>query len=167
MKTCQIIAAALMMGVLMFAGVAISMNPLSTVEAEEQNDREEQPVKDEFSFNLMIVSVMGLGMLTARRVVMFTQNRELNKLYSESDSETVNSETLMGLFQTRVIVSMAMLEGIAVFALVMFTVDADARLLGIAILMLVWMGANFPTNHKLKMWVIENSGKNPFGGENQ
>lgn len=163
MKTCQIIAAALMMGVLVFAGVAYTMNPISNPEVEQHGEQAEQPDMDEISFGLLVVSVMGLGVLTARRFVMFTQNRALNQMYAESES--VDTETLMGLFQTRLIVSMAMLEGIAFFALVMFIVEGDVRLFGIATLMLVWMGANFPTNHKLQMWVTENSGKNPFGGK--
>ncbi|MBD3674756.1 MAG: hypothetical protein HUJ26_14645 [Planctomycetaceae bacterium] len=159
MQTCQIIATALMMGVAMFAGIALFMTSGGEAEVVDQAANEEFPIM------LVVLSVMGVSFLGARYVVLRVQDRQLGKLLDEVDSDDVDSQNLIGLFQTRMIISLAMLEGIAFFSLVLFIVEADWMMFLIAMIMLAWMGVNFPTNNKFHAWVNASSGKNPFGGE--
>ena len=105
MQTCQVIAAALMMGVAVFAGISVVMNLNSEVE--------ERLANDELPINLIVLSVMGTGVLGARIVVLKVQDQEFDKFLGDVDADTVDPSVLMGRFQTRTVISLAMLEGIA------------------------------------------------------
>ena len=157
--TCQIIAAALMMGVIMFAGIAAVV----TLGGEE--DVVDEVANNELPIMMIVLSVMGMTVLGARQVILRIQDQQLANYLDAVDPEKVELQDLMGRFQTKTILSLAMLEGIASFSLMLFILEADRTMFLIAMIMLAWMAVNFPTNNKFHAWVNANSGNNPFGGE--
>jgi hypothetical protein len=57
------------------------------------------------------------------------------------------------LFQTRMIVGLALLEGAAFFNLVAFMTEGHWWTLIVVAVLLVWMLASFPTHGRLKQWI--------------
>jgi hypothetical protein len=60
---------------------------------------------------------------------------------------------LPGLFQTRLIIAMALLEGAALFNLIAYVLNGQWFSMATAAFMLVLIGMMFPTSHGYKKWV--------------
>jgi hypothetical protein len=83
----------------------------------------------------------------------------------DREAEELRPEDVLGAYQTRLIVSLALLEGVAFFCLVAFMVEHRWESFGIAMALLLMMAANFPTENKFRNWVRQIAGKSAFAGD--
>lgn len=144
-RTMQIVCAALMMGVLMFAGAAIFMRfgPGGQVPAA-------QPM----------VAYMAAGMaalmIVARLVVVpFVIKGGIKQLTATTPLDDVAKLDFYGVYQTQMIVGCALLEGAAFFNLISFIVEGQIWTLGIVAVLLAIMATAFPTLERVGSWAEE------------
>lgn len=154
-QTMQIIAAALMMGVLMFGGVAVVI----------QSSNDQVPGDEDLPILLIVAGVFAVIQLVARQVVLVLFNNKLKTEIQEYKEGESSAEEFLGLYQTRLIVSMALCEGAALFGLIVYIVEGHWGGVAIAAFLLVIMGISFPTEHKFREWVRAGSGQSAYAGE--
>lgn len=152
---CQIIAGALMMGVIMFAGVTVAIH-LSNPP---------QPGGNKDSFMFMVAVVFLVFDLIARFIVLKVMDRNMAQKLADRESEQLIPEDILGAYQTRLIVSLALLEGVAFFCLVAFMIEHRWESFGLAVFLLLMMAANFPTENKFRNWVRKVTGQSAYAGD--
>jgi hypothetical protein len=154
---CQIIAAALMMGVVGFGGVVFVLHALQESPAEAQDvadpPREDAPPEESLPILLLVLLVLTGGCLIGRFVILGTFDRQLISDLSMDRDPPLRTEDCLGRYQTRLIISLAMLEGCAFFALIVFMVEGRWEAIGLAGFLLLIMALNFPTESKFVQWV--------------
>ena len=77
----------------------------------------------------------------------------IGKVIQEASSSDARIDRLGDLFRTQLIITIALLEGAAMFCLVTLIVEKNLAALGMAILLTLLMIARFPTQTKLLWWV--------------
>jgi hypothetical protein len=143
-RTSQIIAGALMMGVITFGVIAVVIawnkppgDPLLPVIA--------------VAFAAIVIPVrfgVSASLVSSSRTHIGNEVRG-GRL---QDSSRIAGQ-LYGAFQTRMIVGMALLEGAAFFNLVAYMISARWWNLAAAGVLLLLLAAMFPTKNKLEQWV--------------
>lgn len=136
-RTAQIIAFALITGVLVFAAIAYFV-------------AKGKPAA------FPIVSYMGVGFavinLTMRFVVpAYLVSMQKRSLAGATEPDLTNS--LAGLYQTKMIIGMALLEGAAFINLVAYIVEKQIWSFGVVGALVLVMVASFPTQWKIENWV--------------
>ena len=151
-RTCQIIAIAMYMGVLMFGGVAIVMR--LSEDAPPANQQGQAASGDD----VMLWIAIGLTAtcLVGRAIVLSAMDRQLQRDLRDYGDNPVEPEQMLGRYQTRLIVGLALLEGPAFFCLVALLSTGNWEALGPAGFLLLVMVLNFPTETKLRNWVETN-----------
>ncbi len=144
-RTMQIICGALMMGVLMFAGVAmfLRLGPNAQPPAA-------QPV----------IAYLAAGMaaiiFVARLVVVpIATQMGIKQLAAMIPLEELTKLDFYGVYQMRMIVGCALLEGAAFFNLISFILDGQLWTLGIVGGLLAIMATAFPTLERVDNWAEE------------
>ena len=138
-RICQIIAGALVTGVVVFATVAFVI-------------AKGEPAKSP------MISLMGAGMavmmVVARFIVpMVIVNGGKPQLKQSSGDE--QRSLLAGLYQTKMIVGMAVLEGAAFFNLMAYIMEKQFWTYGVVAFLLGVMAISFPSQGQFEGWAEE------------
>lgn len=142
-RTMQIIAAALMMGVLMFLGVVL-------VVTEGKLDGHPEMITmiaAGFAF-LMLVNHFVIPPIIVKAQLKQAIATGMNQ---KQDDEKI--QECCGVCQTQLIVGFALLEGAAFFNLVAMMVEHCGASIAVVTLLLLVMVAKFPTRDKVSFWV--------------
>jgi len=123
------------MGVLCFLGVALIM-----------------PSKPHDPFMAYVAAAVAALNIGIRFIVPGVMDRaQLKKLPSSAPEELVGR--LFAIYQTRMIVGLAILEGAAFFNLISYVVERQSWTLAIVGLLLVLMAMMFPTLNQFENWI--------------
>lgn len=145
LRVMQIIAVALMMGVLMFLGVVLVMT---------QGDIFGQG--NPGMLTMIAAGFAGLMIVNHLVVPALVTKAQLNKLNSEEsgpkDSDNTK-DSLLAIYQTQLIITLALLEGAAFFNLISVMIEHHVISLIAAILLLGLMAVRFPSRTKVSWWV--------------
>ena len=158
-RTQQIIVAALIGGCLSFLGVAVVMRLQG---AMPQGDP--QPI---LSYVLVMFAVTALAARAIVPGVIVARGRRAIARGTWRLPEGPRAGGSLGDFlagggdaaklamvsQTSLIVSAALLEGVAFFGLVVYMIQGDLAALAIAILMILGIAAHFPTRSRVEGWI--------------
>jgi hypothetical protein len=156
-RTCQIIATALMMGVTIFGVIALSAHlgkAVAVEEAKEQdsgNDQVEQP--QTIPVLLFVTFCFTGGVLIGRFVILGVLDRQVLNEFNRERDTPLRTEDCLGKYQNRLIISLALLEGPAFFALITFMSQSRWEAFCLAVFLLLMMAINFPTETKFNHWV--------------
>lgn len=139
LRTMQIIAGALLMGVISFAGVAAFMGL-----EKEAGDPFMAYIAAGFAVLMFVMHLLVPSMIAGAAMKQSGQNET---------TEDRTGDNLVGIFQTQLIVVMAMLEGAAFFNLVAFIIAVQWWSFAVVGLLLLAMAAKFPTRFKVESWL--------------
>lgn len=154
--TCQIIAGAMYMGVVIFAGIAFVI----------QSGRDAADAEPgELPILLIVAAVFTVTELAARQFVLMVYDRKLKEEIRGFDPETDSTDRFLALYQTRLIVTMAMLEGGAFLGVVVYLIEGHWGGLAIAGFLLMLMAFGFPTESKFREWIRKHSGHSAYAGD--
>lgn len=140
LRTMQIIAGALMMGVISFAAVAVFMGL-----QKEVADPFIAYIAAGFAVLMFVVHLFVPPMISNG---MISQLRHANDIRDES-----STAGLIGAYQTHLIIALAMLEGAAFFNLVAYIIAVQWWSLVIVGMLLLAMAMKFPTRFKVESWI--------------
>ena len=135
----QIIAGALIMGVLTFACVAFFIS-------------NGEPAKSP------MISLMAAGMAVMMIVIRFVLPTVIvngGKAQLKQASGNEQPLVLAGLYQTKMIVGMAVLEGAAFFNLVAYIMEKQTWSYGVVAFLLGVMAISFPSQGQFESWAEE------------
>ncbi len=134
-RICQIIAAALMLGVICFSFVAftVAKNPPAT---------------------MPIISMVGAGFAGIATIVRFVlpQIMVAGMTRNLKPDEPGILHRLASLYQTKMIIGMAVLEGAAFFNLVGYIVERQIWSYGVVAALLTIMAISFPSQTQFENW---------------
>lgn len=143
LTVCKIIAGSLVFGVLAFATVAVVLR------------RGEPADPNQF------VSLIGAGFafisVIARQVIVGFLG---GQTVSQGPKDTAAT---LALYQTRMIVGLAILEGAAFFNIVSYLLEGHWWSLAVVAGLLAWMIASFPTRARLRHWIDDRDQLKTFG----
>jgi hypothetical protein len=114
---------------------------------------------------LILLGIATVSVLAARFIVLKGFDRKMAEKIADREEEGLVPEDVLAGYQTRLIQSLAMLEGVAFYALVDFMIEDRWEAFGIAMFLLLMMAVNFPTENKFKNWVRKVSGQSAFAGD--
>ncbi len=137
-RTMQIIVAALAMGVIMFMAVVLTM--LDKIAARD-------PFITYIALGFAVL--MFAGWIIVPGIVATQARRAMAGL--PRDADIVGQ--LAGVFQTRLIIASAMLEGAAFFNLIASMLEGQYVGLVTAVVLLLIIISQFPTRHRLEVWI--------------
>ena len=150
-RTIQIIAFALIMGVVVFGLVLL----LGGIGAQEP---EETPIVSIIAAVFALVSVVAAPLVSKmvasgmRRSIF--AGKEINAGGSKLIPESVGEVgVLAGVYQTQQIIGRAILEGAAFMNLMAYMMEHQTMSLVFAVFLLIAMFFNFPTREKLENWI--------------
>ena len=145
LRVLQIIAVALMMGLLMFFGVVLVVTRGDIF--GQGNPGIMTMIAAGFA-GLMIVNHLVIPALLAKA--------QLNKLKSEDpspkDSDRTNN-SLLAIYRIQLIITLALLEGAAFFNLISVMLEKHMISVIAAVVLLGLMVARFPTRTKVSWWI--------------
>ena len=139
----QIIAGALMMGVLMFLGVVL----VATAGKFDGQPEMITMIASGFAF-LMLVNHFVIPPIIIKAQL---KQAIAAGMHQRPDEERI--QECCGIYQTQMIVGFALLEGAAFFNLVAMMVEHCAASIAVVTLLLLLMVAKFPTRDKVSFWV--------------
>ena len=145
LRVMQIIAVALMMGVLMFLGVVLVMTQGDVFGMQ-------QPglitiIAAGFAF-IMIVNHFVIPSIIA--------NAQLKRLAGGGTSDAEKEQriaSLASVYQVQLIVGLALLEGAAFFNLIALMIGKSAASIAVVVVLLSLMLLKFPTRTKVTWWI--------------
>lgn len=139
-RVAQIIAGALVLGVLMFAGVAVAISIGKPAAA--------RPVVTYVA--LVVAGMMIVARYFVPKSMASAQRRQAADAGTRGDAE---EWTALGMvYQTKTIVAFALLEGAAFLCLIAYTLEAQWVALAMAGVLLLLMAAGFPTRGQFETW---------------
>lgn len=142
-RTTQIIAVSLVLGPLFFLGVVIFRRQAVPAPAQAGGDL---PLLTLLAFGLAAVC------LVARYLMAWQLAGKLASAPAREANETSN-ERLAGVYQTSLIISMALIEGAAFFTVVAYMNEGHVAALALAIGLLAVMILHFPTTGRIESWI--------------
>ena len=135
----QIIAGALIAGVVVFGGVAYFI---------AKGDAPQFPL-----ISLMAVGFAGVATVMRFVVPTIIVNGGKSQLKQAADNE--QQTQLAGLYQTKMIVGMALLEGAAFFNLIAYIMEKQLWSYGVVAFLLGVMAITFPSQGQFESWAEE------------
>ncbi|MDA0832978.1 MAG: hypothetical protein O2955_02600 [Planctomycetota bacterium] len=150
-RTMQIIAGALMMGVILFGGVV----------AITWKDRAPAQAQAGFDPMLLVLFFFTAGALAARFTVpQIMARHQVSQVIALYQTEKLTGPNeffgrLMMIAQTKMIIEYALVEGVCFFALVAAMTTHSLIPIGIVVGLLLLMASTFPTKNKLLDWLEE------------
>jgi hypothetical protein len=136
LAVCKIIAGSLVFGVIAFAAVAIALRLGQAPEPD--------------ALMSIIAAVFAAGTVIVRQVLLGVMSGRAVPAAPASET-TANSP--LGLYQTRMIVGLALLEGAAFFNLIAYLLEGHWWSFLVIAALLAWMLASFPTRSRLRQWI--------------
>jgi hypothetical protein len=156
LRTSQIIAAALCLGVLFFLGIALYI-----VNVVHQGQGM-APAGDGAILAYMSAGFLAIMLLPALLVPRLISRDGVAKIArgeweppAQGPASTSDSGKLMGVRQTAVIIRMAMLEGASFFGGIAYLTQGHPVALGVMIAGLVLLMMQFPTQGRVQSWLNE------------
>lgn len=140
---CKIIAGALIAGVLAFAAVAVVL-------------RLGKPPAADGLVSLIAAGVAAAALVIRQVALGFFGGRT-------GESQAVGAAGPLMLYQTRLIVGLAVLEGAALFNLIAYLIEGRWWSLAVAAVLVAFMLAAFPTRARLRRWVEDREQLRTFG----
>lgn len=134
-RVMQIIAAALVMGVVFFAGIVVVIGALN------------QPPAG------MFMGVLGAGMAAMMMVLHFVVPAVMTRQAADGVSSNAEVTVWAGIYQTKLIIGLALLEGAAFFNLIVCIIEHNWWSLAIAGALVSWMIFAFPTRSRVEQWI--------------
>ena len=134
-RVMQIIAGALVMGVVTFGLVAVFIVGAFD---EPADGFIISAIAAAFASGAFVMHLVVPGMMTAS---------------SRGDAAAADESSLYQIYQVRMIVGLAMLEGAAFFNIIATILEHNWWSLAIAGVLVLWMLAMFPTTTRVKHWV--------------
>ncbi len=101
---------------------------------------------------LMYYTLPTLVIAGQRQALASGQTDLVSKKLDRSTNETV---ALAAIYQTQMIIGLALLEGAAFLNTIVFMLEGRALNLGIAVALVVFMATRFPTRTRLDDWIAE------------
>jgi hypothetical protein len=147
-QTVQIIASALIVGPLIFAGIAYG----ATI-GQPAGDALLGYMAIGFSAMALVMSLVIPGVVTTQRL------RAVG-----GQGSTLSTAAFFAAYQTQIIVRSALLEGAAFFCCVAYMATRLWWTLGTALVLLAVMAVFFPTRSRFDDWVRERRELDAFGG---
>ena len=135
----QIIAGALVMGVVIFACIAFFI---------AKGDGPQFPM-----MSLMAIGFAGVA--TVMRFVIPTVIVNGGKAQLKQTAADEQPMVLAGLYQTKTIVGMALLEGAAFFNLIAYIMEKQVWTYGVVAFLLAVMAISFPSQGQFESWAEE------------
>jgi hypothetical protein len=145
-RTMQIIAAALMAGVVMFLGI-VAVLILSGQHVGAANP-------------IPVMSILPFVMLAGCLIAMVIVGRNMQTVglqkiaHVDDDSDLMQ---LLGLKQTILIVTLALFEGPALFGCIALLLERQFYVVAVPLTSLVGMALNFPTEGGVRNWLETNA----------
>jgi hypothetical protein len=163
-RVMQIIVGALLMSVLLFAGIATFVTFFSPV--VEPNKEAVPVVVAGPPMIAYFAAVMALISILARLVVPGIIVRgSVKTLLKSKPIEAVTKLDFVPIYQNSLIVAYALIEGAVLINCVAVIVDHQPWSLGIAALLIVIMGAGLPTVDRVENWVGDQLRDSQLGGQ--
>jgi hypothetical protein len=144
LKVTQMVSAALMMGVLVLMGVALVI-----IQGGVKGPRDAgmlTMIAGGFAA-LMIVNHWFLPGIVVQQMIAAISRETL--------TPDVRLDRLANVFRVQLIITLALLEGAAIFNLIILIIEKNVVSLGAAIILLILMLVRFPTQTRLTWWVQE------------
>ena len=148
LRVMQIIAAALMIGVITFLGVVLFLV------YGQRNGQGLQPAAD-----LPIVTLLAIAMFAINTPLAFILPNQLAKpalkqiAAAPEKEREYDIDKLLGVRQATMLVGLALIEGTAFCACIGFLLDADVGSLVVVGLCLLLMLVLFPTRNRVRNWL--------------
>lgn len=139
----QIIAVALMMGVLVFLGVVL------VTTAGRIDDSPEMITMIAAGFALLMCA----NYFVIPPIIVRAQLKKPTPVGLHLKTEEEKVQWCCGIYQTQMIIGFALLEGAAFFNLVAMLLDHCVASIALVTLLLLLMVATFPTRDKVSFWV--------------
>lgn len=141
-RVMQIIAGALMFGVLGFGAFAVANS-----QGKEPDEQSLMPI---IAIGITVMELMAYAVVPG----MFA-NAQLKQIEHKNDSQDESQliRQLCGVYQTKMIIGMALLEGVAFLNIVAYMQTLQWWSLGIAGILLFGMLVTFPTGGKVDFWI--------------
>ncbi len=144
-RTMQIICGALMMGVLSFAFVVVMI----------RFGKAGRPPADFPMMAYMAAGMAAIMIITKLVITPLIVSAGLKQIASLRPLEALTKLDLYGVYQTRMIVGCALLEGAAFFNLISVITEGQVWTFGVVALLLALMAASFPTYERVDAWADE------------
>jgi hypothetical protein len=154
-RTLQIIVGALAFGVVMFMAVVLYM--------ETHNPPAAAPTEHIFSYTALGMAVAvaiawlivpGIVAGRMRQSVIDGRSSQWGLVKNMPNAaELGDVDPLAGIYQTRTIIGVAMLEGVAFYSVAAYMLGHDRLALYVAIALLVLILSQFPTVSRLESWL--------------
>jgi hypothetical protein len=156
-RVVQIIVASLAMGLIVFAGIAMSVR----MNQQQQQPPQQQPQDDFLAYFAVGFAVV---MLAVRRMVgASTVTRQRKNIAAGTAvmpgpggmplAAATDGDRLLLAFQQKTVIESAMVEGPAFFVLIAYLIVGETWLLGLAAVLLVRLVVPFPTYERVEDWV--------------
>jgi hypothetical protein len=158
LRTMQIIAGALIAGVLMFAGIA-SFLVLGRAPAAQPGGQPPAAPMDGANIQMYLAMVFAAGAVVMSFVVPNLIGaagvKRIAKMAQDGTSTGPKElfGRLLGVAQTRMIIAMALVEGAAFFCLISLISTKSIILAAVVAGLLMVMAIHFPTKMKLGRWL--------------
>jgi hypothetical protein len=158
LRTLQIIAVALLLGVLVFLGVVLFL-----VHVQNAGQGMMKPPPD-----FPLVSVLAVVLLVSNVPLSFilpavTTRAALQRMAAGTWQPpaqaaarlALDTDALRLLFvlQTSLIIGLALLEGVALLGIMAYLLEAEPFVLGVVAVVIVVMLARFPTENRVRAWL--------------
>lgn len=155
-RVMQIITGALVMGAVMF-GVVATMMALNRA-APNPNAPPPTPILT------WLAAGMALMELGVRAVIPDLIARQAIARMQGSLDDSVQSQLrLATVYQTRLIIGMALCEGATFFALIAWLIEGDVLAIGTAGFLILVMLSAFPTRGRVESWIRDQTELRQFG----
>jgi hypothetical protein len=151
----QIIAFAMMQGLMIFAAIAVFF----VVSSDDPGDESSLPV-----IATAVAAVVTVLRFIVPPMMASGQMRTVRSTMSRDDEQGVEAAAY-GVFQTRTIIEDALLEGACFFVLIAFLLSKQWWLLGVAGALVALMIASFPTRGRIEHFIHEQKQQLDFEGE--
>ncbi len=139
-RVMQIVAGALIMGVVMFGAVAAVV---------VGGDHADDP-----GLLTWIAVGFGVNQLVLRTIIPTAiAKSSVQKIAGELQDDDVSRNRLVGIYQTQMIIGMALLEGGAFLGLVAYIAQKHVFALGVAGVLAAVMAATFPARMRVEGWM--------------
>ncbi|MGO9113587.1 MAG: hypothetical protein ACLP9L_30515 [Thermoguttaceae bacterium] len=151
-RTLQIIVATLVMGCVIFLLIALAVGPV----VNPPNPL--QPI----SLTMIACGLVGIELIAqvvvAWSIITKARRGIVNGTHNSVDPRQGNGQSfevtyLLSIVQTKTIISGALFEGMAFFATIAYLIEGNPISLGLAVLMIVCVAAQFPTRSRIVSWV--------------
>ena len=158
-RVVQIIVASLATGLIVFAGIAMSLR--MNQQQQQPPQQQQQPQDDFLAYFAVGFAVVMLGV---RRIVgSSTVTRHRKNIAAGTAvipgpgraplSSATDGDRLLFAFQQKTIIESAMVEGPAFFTVIAYLITGEAWLLGVGAVLLAALIVLFPTYERVEDWV--------------